>query len=93
MLSSEEIKKVASLARIELREDEIEKFKNDLSSVLDYVEDLKQVNTDGLDIVASVTGLENMQRADESVMVDYQDEIMQNAPERKDKFYKVKSIL
>lgn len=93
MLSAEEVKKVALLARIELSDSEVEKFQKDLSSVLDYVDELKQVNTDGLDIVASVTGLENVERDDKAVLIDYQEEIIENAPERKDKYYKVKSIL
>ncbi len=93
MLSREEIEKVAKLARIELREDEIEKFQKDLSQVLDYVEELKAVDTEGLEIVSSVTGLENVERLDTPVSVDYQEKIMANAPERKDRYYKVKSIL
>lgn len=93
MLSSEEVKKVAQLARIELSENEVEKFQKDLSSILDYVDELKAVETDGLEIVSSVTGLENVQRDDEAVTIDYQEDIMANAPERKDKYYKVKSIL
>lgn len=93
MLSPEEVIKIAQLARIELKDEEVEKFQKDLSSVLDYVEELKQVDTDGLEIVSSVTGLENVERTDEPVAIDYQEKIMSNAPERKDKFYKVKSIL
>lgn len=93
MLTEEEIKKVAQLSRIELREGEVEKFQNDLSSIIDYVGELQQVDTEGLEIVSSVTGLENVERADEAVLIDYQEEIMANAPERKDKYYKVKSIL
>lgn len=93
MISEEEVKKVAHLARIELRDGEVEKFQKDLSSILDYVDELKSVNTDGLEIVSSVTGLENVQRPDTAVLIDYQEEIMANAPERKDKYYKVKSIL
>lgn len=93
MLSTEEVKKVALLARIELSDAEVEKFQKDLSSVLDYVEDLKQVDTDGLDIVSSVTGLENVERDDKAVLVNYQEDIIENAPERKDNYYKVKSIL
>lgn len=93
MLSEEEVKKVAEMARIELTDSEVEKFQKDLSSVLDYVDVLKEVNTDGLEIVSSVTGLENVERGDVAKVVDYQEEIMTNAPERKDKYYKVKSIL
>lgn len=93
MLSTEEVKKVAELSRIELSDIEVEKFQKDLSSILDYVEELKEVNTEGLEIVSSVTGLENVQREDKAVLVDYQEQILENAPERKDKYYKVKSIL
>lgn len=93
MLSKEEVIKLASLARIELSEVDIEKYRKDLSSVLDYVDALKEVDTDGLEIVSSVTGLENVERRDEPVSIEYQEKIMHNAPERKDDFYKVKSIL
>lgn len=93
MLSEEEVKKVAEMARIELTDAEVTKFQKDLSSVLDYVDVLKEVDTEGLEIVSSVTGLENVTRADSPRLIDYQEEIMANAPERKDKFYKVKSIL
>ncbi|MDQ3018552.1 MAG: Asp-tRNA(Asn)/Glu-tRNA(Gln) amidotransferase subunit GatC [bacterium] len=93
MLSKEEVIKIATLARIELKEEEIEKFQKDLSAVLDYVNELQSVDTEGLEIVSSVTGLENVERRDEAVMIDYQEQIMANAPERKDKYYKVKSIL
>lgn len=93
MLTKEEVVKIGNLARIELSEPEIEKFQKDLSAVLDYVEELKNVDTEGLQIVSSVTGLENTYRADEVIAIDYQEDILANAPERKDKYYKVKSIL
>ena len=93
MLSAEEVKKVALMARIELRDGEFEKFQQELSQVLDYVDELKSVNTDGLEIVSSVTGLENVDRRDEPRLIDYQEDILANAPDRKDNYYKVKSIL
>ena len=93
MLTLEEVKKIAHLSRIELSDSELEKFQKDLSSILDYVEDLKNVDTEGLEIVSSVTGLENVLRADKPVLIDYQEDILSNAPERKDRYYKVKSIL
>ncbi len=93
MLSEEEVKKVAGMARIALTDEEVKKFQKDLSSVLDYVAELQQVDTEGLEIVSSVTGLENVERLDEPRLIDYQEEIMANAPDRKDRYYKVKSIL
>ncbi len=93
MLSKEEVIKIGQLARIELSESDVEKFQKDLSSVLGYVDALKEVDTEGLEIVSSVTGLENVERADTPVVIDYQEELMANAPQRKDRYYKVKSIL
>jgi aspartyl-tRNA(Asn)/glutamyl-tRNA(Gln) amidotransferase subunit C len=93
MLTPEEVLKIAELARIELRPDEVEKFQQGLSTVLDYVADLQKVDTEGLEIVSSVTGLENVQREDEPVLAENREEIMANAPETKDGFYKVKAIL
>ncbi len=93
MLTTDEVKKVAEMARIELSDSDVEKYQHDLSAVLDYVEELKVVDTTGLEIVSSVTGLENVARNDEAKPIEYQEEIMANAPERKEKYYKVKSIL
>ena len=93
MLTKEEVKKVAQLARIALTEAEVEKFQKELSTVLDYVEELKQVDVTGLEEVSQVTGLVNVQREDKAVMSDIHEDIMKNAPEIKDGYYKVKAIL
>ena len=93
MLSKEEVIKIAKLARIALTEKEVEKFQKELSTVLDYVEELKQVNVDGLEEVAQVTGLVNVQRDDKVVDATNHKEIFSQAPEMKDGYYKVKAIL
>jgi aspartyl-tRNA(Asn)/glutamyl-tRNA(Gln) amidotransferase subunit C len=93
MLTAEEVIKIASLARIELREGEVEKFQKELSAVLDYVEELKKVDTTGLEEVSQVTGLVNVQREDKPVETEIREEIFKNAPEMKDGYYKVKAIL
>ncbi len=93
MLTPEEVKKIAVLARIELSDAEIAKYGKDLDAVLDYVAELQQVNTDGLEIVSQVTGLENVMRLDAPELNEIQQEIMANAPAIKDGYYKVKAIL
>lgn len=93
MLTPEEVKKVALLARIELSDAEVEKFQKELSTILDYVEELKQVNTDGLEEVAQVTSLANVQRMDEVIPRADREDILSQAPETKNGFYKVKAIL
>jgi aspartyl-tRNA(Asn)/glutamyl-tRNA(Gln) amidotransferase subunit C len=93
MLTPEEVKKVATLARIELTDAEVEKFQKELSTILDYVEELKQVNTDGIEEVSQVTGLANVQRMDEVIPRADREDILSQAPETKNGFYKVKAIL
>jgi aspartyl-tRNA(Asn)/glutamyl-tRNA(Gln) amidotransferase subunit C len=93
MLTAEEVKKIALLARIQLSDAELEKFRQDLSAVLDYVDELKQVDTEGLEIVSQVTGLQNVQRPDQPDLTEKQEDITANAPETKDGYYKVKAIL
>jgi len=93
MLTKEEVIKIAKLARIELTEKEVEKFQKELSTVLAYVDELKQVNTEGLEEVSQVTGLVNVQREDKAEGADNREEILSQAPEIKDGFYKVKAIL
>lgn len=93
MLTQEEVLHIAKLARIELGPEEVEKYQKELSLVLDYVSELKDVETEGLEEVSQVTGLENVQRVDVPVLAENRDEILSQAPDVKDGLYKVQSIL
>ncbi len=93
LLTAEEVKKIAVLCRIELTEAEVEKFRNELSVVLDYVEELNQVDTTGVQEISQVTGLENINRIDQVQVSELRDKIIENFPDRKDDFLKIKSIL
>ncbi len=93
MLTIEEVRKIAFLARIELTDAQVDKFQKDLSKVLEYVEELKAVNVEGLEEVSQVTGLVNVQRADVPVVSDIHQDIFSQAPEMKDRYFKVKTIL
>lgn len=93
MLTQEEVRKIATLARIALSDAEVEKFQRDLSAVLDYVAELNQVAIDGVAEVSQVTGLVNVQRSDVAVRTEHRDAILGQAPETKDDFFKVKAIL
>jgi aspartyl-tRNA(Asn)/glutamyl-tRNA(Gln) amidotransferase subunit C len=93
MLTKEEVIKIAQLARIALTDAEVEKFRTELSTVLDYVEELKQVDVSGLEEVSQVTGLINVQREDKVVIAENHQEILSQAPEIKDGYFKVKAIL
>ena len=98
MLTDAEVKKIAKLARIEISDKEVDKFKGDLSSILDYVNKLKEVNTDNIAPLYQVTGLVNNMRSDENrkefVMDDeLNSKLIGQAPHKENRFIKVKSIL
>ncbi|MDO8424660.1 MAG: Asp-tRNA(Asn)/Glu-tRNA(Gln) amidotransferase subunit GatC [bacterium] len=97
MISKEEVKHIAKLARLGLTEDEIGKFQKDLSSILDYIEKLKEVDVSGVEPMShSVleTAGEQGGRKDEVKSADSETRngIIGQAPEAKDGYLKVKSI-
>lgn len=93
MISKDEVKHIASLARIGLDEKELEKYSKDLSSILDWVEQLKEVDVSGIEPTAHITGLENVTREDKVEDFTNKNAIRKLFPEEKDGFDKVKSIL
>lgn len=95
MLSKEEIKHIALLARVGIEEDEIESYQNDLSEVLDYFKKLEEVDTKQVREIGHITGKSNVFREDRCELREDGDteKIMKNAPEKKDNFVKVKSVL
>lgn len=93
-LSRDDVLKLASLSRLKLTDDEIEKFRTELSSILDYVEQLDKVDTDGLSPTYQVTRLKSVMRDDEPI--DYgvsPEELLKNAPAVTDNQFKVKRVL
>lgn len=63
-IDKETVKHLAELARIAVTEAELEVLTKNLATILDYVDELKAVNTDGLPEIAQVTGLKNVLRED-----------------------------
>ena len=95
MLSKEEVKNIAALARIGLDESEIEKYRKDISSVLDYFQKLNELDTGSIEPIGHITGRENISREDKAE--DAGDiglkNILKNVPETKNGYVKVKSVL
>ncbi|OGN16574.1 MAG: hypothetical protein A3C88_01695 [Candidatus Yanofskybacteria bacterium RIFCSPHIGHO2_02_FULL_50_12] len=98
MLTDAEVEKIAALARLTLKDDEKERLKKDMSSILDYVETLNKVDTSGVEPLYQTTGLVNATRTDEPrnefPMSEKLNELLiGQAPQTKDRFIKVPSIL
>ncbi|HBB36647.1 MAG: aspartyl/glutamyl-tRNA amidotransferase subunit C [Candidatus Moranbacteria bacterium GW2011_GWC1_45_18] len=94
MLSKDEVKKIANLARVEITDDEAAKYSTELSDILGFVEKLNEADTEDIEPIAHITGAKNVTRGDK--VVEYSDEtkdnIIKNFPEKKDRFDKVKAV-
>ena len=96
MISSEEVKKIAGLARIDLSESQIEKYQTELSAILDFVGQLSKADTSGVEPIRQITGLESIGRKDEDRgLIDQNlgSELVGQAPENKNGFVEVPEIL
>lgn len=99
-LSKKETKRIAELARLDLKDEELTKFANQLSGVLDNFKMLSEVNTNKVEPTSQVTGLNNILREDKENLIWKADEdikknrekLLSNAPKQEDGFIKVPGV-
>jgi aspartyl-tRNA(Asn)/glutamyl-tRNA(Gln) amidotransferase subunit C len=92
-ITKEQIQWIAHLSRLELKPDELALAATQLTSILDYINQLQQINTDNIEPLAHALDVSNVFREDdlkESLAVD---EALANAPNRQGNFYGVPAIL
>lgn len=94
-LKKEDIEHIANLARLELSEEEKEKFQTQLSDVLSYIDQLQGLDTSSVEPTAQVTGLKNVYRADEKEDWDAKEReaAINEAPSLESGQVKVKRVL
>jgi aspartyl-tRNA(Asn)/glutamyl-tRNA(Gln) amidotransferase subunit C len=88
-----QVRKTAKLARLELSDAEVEEFAGQLSAILDYVERMNKLNTEGVEPLAHCLPISNVFREDivkESLGTE---KTLANAPQRDGAFFKVPKIL
>lgn len=92
-LDTKTVKKVASLARIRMSDEELERMAPQLSKIMGFVEQLAEVNTDNVEPLASVVDITLPLREDKVTDGDYCEKILKNAPEQTQGFFVVKKII
>ncbi len=80
-LSKEQVARIARLARIAVSEEDKAHFAREISGILQWVEQLSEVNTDGVPQLASVSAVKLPWRKDEVTDGNRQEEVLQNAPQ------------
>jgi len=92
-LSREDVLKLAKLSRLKLTSEEVEQYRTELSAILEYVEQLENAETEGLEPTYQVTGLTNVFRKDEVKDQVAHEELMKNAPDSENRQIKVKRMI
>ncbi len=92
-LTREQVEHVAMLARLGLSEEEIERLRTQLSSILAHVNMLSELDTEAIPPTAQVIAMQDVVAPDEPVASYPVDEMLENAPEREDSYFRVRSVL
>lgn len=93
MITKAEVEHIAKLARIRVSEKEKEMYAGQLAKILDYVDELKEVNTAETKPTHHVIDAANISRSDRVKKSNKQEKILSQAPQREGDFWRVKAIL
>ena len=92
-LNTNTINKIAKLARIRLSDKEANEFLKDINSILDWVEQLNEVNTDKVEPLTNISSSALTKRRDENQDINSSDEILQNSPDKLEGYFAVPKVV
>lgn len=92
MISTDDVKHVAKLARLELTDEEIKKYSEQLGDILKYVEQMNEVDTTGVEPMPHPIPIYNVMRDDVVKYEQTKEELISNAPYEEDGFFRVPKI-
>lgn len=93
IIDDETIEYVSILAKLELSEKEREQAKKDMGRMLDYIDKLGELDTEGVEPMSHVFPVQNVFREDIVTNSDTREQLMTNAPEQKDGMFMVPRIV
>lgn len=92
-ISEEEVRHVAELSKLSFSEAETSEFATTLSKIVDMVELLNEVDTDGVPVTTTMANRKTVMREDVAVAGDDRDELFKNVPQSENYYIKVPAIL
>ncbi len=87
------VKRIGRLARIRIEENEVEKYQSELNTILGFVEQLGEVNVEGVEPMTSVTPMTLRRRVDKVTDGGYPEKVVANAPLTEDNFFMVPKVI
>ncbi|MFU1477490.1 Asp-tRNA(Asn)/Glu-tRNA(Gln) amidotransferase subunit GatC [Roseovarius sp. C7] len=92
-IDTETAAKVAKLARIRVEEDALPALAQEFNTILGFIEQLNEVDVDGIEPMTSVTPMRLPRRADEVTDGDQQPKVLSNAPDAREGFFAVPKVV
>lgn len=92
-LTREEVLHIAHLARVALSDEDVAKFQEQLSEILEHFETLKALDTEGVEPTSHPLPLESVMRADEVRPSLSREDVLANAPLAEDGLFRVRAVL
>jgi len=92
-VTNEQVRHIAKLARIAMGDEEIERLAPELNNILDWVEQLAEVNTEGVEPLTAVIDLKLRLRDDVVNDGNIRDAVLANAPEAQHGFFAVPKVI
>jgi len=93
MVDRDEVKRVAKLAMLELKEDQIDKFASQFNEILEYMEQINELDLSNCEAAFHITELQNVFREDELKPSMDRKVILKNAPETDSESFKVPKVI
>jgi aspartyl-tRNA(Asn)/glutamyl-tRNA(Gln) amidotransferase subunit C len=87
------VKRIGRLARIRVEEDEVAKYQGEINAILGFVEQLSEVDVEGVEPMTSVTPMQLRRREDKVTDGGYPERIVKNAPVSEDNFFMVPKVI
>lgn len=92
-ISKEEIIHIAKLANLNLSEEEIEKYRNDMQEILEFADTVNNVNTDNIKETVGANSNYNVFRKDEIKQSVSKEDLLKNAPSQDDGMFRIPKVL
>lgn len=92
-ITKKEVEHIANLAKLNLKESEIEEFTGELSQILEYIDKLNELNTDNVEPLSHPVSKSNVFRGDTVKKSVDRKEALKNAPKSDDEFFQVPKVI
>ncbi|MBE5821013.1 MAG: Asp-tRNA(Asn)/Glu-tRNA(Gln) amidotransferase subunit GatC [Clostridiales bacterium] len=92
-ITKEQLKHIANLSNLSFNDEELEKYLVDMTGIVDFVNQLNEINTDDVEITTSILGEYNIFREDEIKESFDRELLIQNAPDSQDGMFKIPRVI